>query len=263
MTTAQSIILAIVEGLTEYLPVSSTGHIILASWFMGINQEPFVKDYTVMVQFGAILAVVVLYWRRFLLNFKIYPQVAVAVLPAAVIGLALKKHIEALIGNVFVVGVSLLVGGILLVLTDHWVRRLKVRTHQLEQLKPLSALKIGLFQCLALVPGTSRSAATIWGGLYEGMSLPLATEFSFFLAVPTLTGAGLLELRKVWPTLDAAQVQSLVWGNVISFIVGGLTIRFFVHLVSKFGLRHFGYYRIAAGLLVLGLLAWGVDIRPV
>jgi undecaprenyl-diphosphatase len=263
MTSAQSIILAVVEGLTEYLPVSSTGHIILASWFLGINQEPFVKDYTVMVQFGAIFAVVVLYWKRFILNFRLYPKVIVAVMPAAVIGLALRKHIEHLLGNVAVVGTTLLVGGVLLVLTDHWVRRLKVRVKSVDELPLPAALKIGIFQCMALVPGTSRSAATIWGGLFEGLSLPLATEFSFFLAVPTLTGAGLLEFRKVWPSLTGDQMQWLLWGNLISFVVGGLTIRFFMHLVSRFGLRHFGYYRIAAGAAVLILLALGMDIRVV
>lgn len=263
MTTTQTLLLAVVEGLTEYLPVSSTGHIILTSWAMGINQEPFVKDFTVMVQFGAILAVVVLYWKRFILNFKIYPKVFVACLPAAVIGLALKKTIEGLLGSVAVVGWALMLGGILLVLTDHWVRRSKVRLASIEDMPPKSAFTIGLFQCLALIPGTSRSAATIWGGLYEGMSLPLATEFSFFLAVPVLTGATLLELRKVWPTISADQIQILLIGNVISFLVGALTIGTFVKLVSRFGLRHFGYYRILAGATVLLLLAFGGDIRLV
>ncbi|MBX3021831.1 MAG: undecaprenyl-diphosphate phosphatase [Bdellovibrionales bacterium] len=263
MSSMHAIVLAIVEGLTEYLPVSSTGHIILASWFMGIHEDAFVKDYTVMVQFGAILAVLVLYWRRFLLNFKIYPKVFVAFLPAAVIGLAIKNHVEKLIGNVTMVGIALLVGGVLLVLTDRWVRRLKVRVTRTEDLPLKSAFQIGLFQCLAMIPGTSRSAATIWGGLYQGMSLPLATEFSFFLAVPTLMGAGFLELRKVWPTLTSEQIDSLLWGNLISFVVGALTIRFFMHLVSRVGLRHFGYYRIVVGLLVLILIYSGAELQIV
>jgi undecaprenyl-diphosphatase len=263
MTTAQSLILAVVEGLTEYLPVSSTGHIILSSWFLGINQESFVKDYTVMVQFGAILAVVVLYWKRFIMNFKLYPKVIVAVLPAVAIGLALKKHIEALLGSVVVVGWSLLIGGILLVLTDHWVRRQKVRVKSSEELPLLSALKIGFFQCLAMIPGTSRSAATIWGGLFEGMSLPLATEFSFFLAVPTLTGATLLELHKTWHTVTADQINILLIGNLVSFLIGALTIRTFMQVVSRFGLRHFGYYRIVAGAVTLYLFYSGMQIQLV
>lgn len=261
MTSVQSLVLAVVEGLTEYLPVSSTGHIILTSWALGIHQEPFVKDYTVMVQFGAIMAVVWLYWRRFVLNVRLYPKVLAAFLPVVAIGLAVKKHVEALLESVTVVGWALLVGGVLLVLTDHWVRKLKIRVRALEEMPTTSALQVGLFQCLALIPGTSRSAATIWGGLYQGMTLPLATEFSFFLAVPTLTGAGLLELRKVWSTLSPEQWQILLWGNVASFVVGALTIRSFVRVVERFGLRHFGYYRIAVGAFVLILLALGKDLQ--
>lgn len=263
MTNTQSILLAVVEGLTEYLPVSSTGHIIIASWFLGINQEPFVKDYTVMVQFGAILAVVLVFWKRFVLNLKMYPRVFLAFLPAAVIGLSTKKMIEHLLGNVTVVGTALFVGGILLVLTDHWVKRQRVRVTKLEAMSLPAAVKIGFFQCLALIPGTSRSAATIWGGIFEGLSLPLATEFSFFLAVPTLTGATVLELYKVWPTITSDQIGILALGNVISFIVGGLTINLFLRIVSRFGLRHFGYYRILAGGLVLTLVYLGHDIQVV
>ena len=260
MTTPHAILLAVVEGLTEYLPVSSTGHIILASWLLGINQESFVKDFTVMVQFGAILSVVILYWRRLVLNVKLYPKVVLAFLPAAVIGLALKKHIEAMLGSVEVVAWSLFVGGILLVMTDHWIQRLKHRVTKLEDLPLPSAVKIGLFQCLAMVPGTSRSAATIWGGLFVGLSLPLATEFSFFLAVPTLTGAGALELRKVWPTITSDQTTILIVGNLISFVVGALAVKWFVTLVSRYGLKYFGYYRIVIGALVLVALKFGARI---
>lgn len=263
MTTLHAILLAIVEGLTEYLPVSSTGHIILSSWALGINQQEFVKDYTVMVQFGAILAVLVLYWRRFVLNFHLYPRVFVAFLPAAVVGLSLKKHIEALLGNVTVVGTTLLVGGIFLVLTDHWLRRAPGKVKSANALTLPQAFKVGVFQCLALLPGTSRSAATIWGGLFQGLSLPVATEFSFFLAVPTLAGATALELRKVWPHLESDQINQLLVGNLISFVVGALTIRFFVQLVSRYGLRYFGYYRIILGALVLVLVSLGSDLRVV
>ena len=263
MSYAHAILLAVVEGLTEYLPVSSTGHIILTSWLLGINQESFVKDYTVMVQFGAILSVVILYWKRLVLNVRLYPAVVLAFLPAAVIGLALKKHIEAMLGSVEVVGWSLLVGGVLLILTDHWVRRMKPRVSSLENLPRASAVKIGLFQCLAMIPGTSRSAATIWGGVFVGLSLPLATEFSFFLAVPTLTGAGALELRKVWPTITADQTSMLLLGNLISFVVGALAVRGFVGFVQRHGLRWFGYYRVVVGAATLIALKYGAHINLV
>lgn len=261
MTFIQALILAFVEGLTEYLPISSTGHIILTSWAMGINQHEFVKDYTVMVQFGAILAVLVLYWRRFALNVKIYPQVLVAFIPAAIVGLAVKKQIDRLLGSVWVVGWAILIGGILLVLTDHWIRHLKVKVTEVEQLPVRSALKIGIFQLLAFFPGVSRSAASIWGGLHQGLSLRAATEFSFFLAVPTLTGASFLKLLKAWKTLEAGQVQILIWGNLVSFVVGALAIKYFVALLGRYGLKYFGYYRVVLGVVVLTLLALGHDVK--
>jgi undecaprenyl-diphosphatase len=261
MTFLQSLILAIVEGLTEYLPISSTGHLILSSWTMGINQDPFVKDYTVMVQFGAIFAVVILYWRRFILNTKLYPQVVIGVIPAVVIGLALKKRIDVLLGNVWVVAIALLVGGVLLILTDKWVLTKNAVHPSLEKLPKPSAFKIGLFQCLAFIPGVSRSAASIWGGIHQGLTLEAATEFSFFLAVPTLTGATLLKLLKVWPTLDHDQIQAIVYGNIISFFIGALAIKAFVGLVKNYGLRYFGYYRVILGLIVIAVLLSGHDVQ--
>ena len=261
MSFMQAMILAVIEGLTEYLPVSSTGHMILTSWMMGINQDAFVKDYTVMVQFGAILAVVFLFWRRFVLNFKIYPAVFVAFLPAAVIGLAVKKHIDVILGNVWVVGSALALGGVLLVLTDHWQKRRARVGVGADSLKPFGALKIGLFQCLAFVPGVSRSAATIWGGLSEGLTLVAATEFSFFLAVPTLSGATFLKLLKVYPEISVDQWRMIFWGNIISFVVGWLAIRSFVKLIERFGLKYFGYYRIVVGLLVLVAISLGSEIE--
>lgn len=260
MTFFQAMLLAVIEGLTEYLPVSSTGHIILGSWMMGLNQDPFVKDYTVMVQFGAILAVLALYWRKFLLNTKLYPIVLAGFLPAAMIGLAVKSRIDRILGSVWLVGVMLLVGGVLLVLTDRWLQRHKTRVTQLEQMPLPSAFKIGLFQCLAFFPGVSRSAASIWGGLYQGLGLVSATEFSFFLAVPTLTGATFLKLLKVRDSITSDQWEILLYGNLVSFVVGLLAIRFFIQLIERFGLRHFGYYRILVGLAVLTALSLGHDI---
>ncbi|MGE4133063.1 MAG: undecaprenyl-diphosphate phosphatase [Bdellovibrionales bacterium] len=251
MNTWQATLLAVVEGLTEYLPISSTGHIILTSWMMGIHHEEFVKDFTVMVQFGAILSVVILYWRRFVLNYRLYPAVFLAFLPAAVVGLAVKKHIDEVLDSVMLVGIALSVGGVLLVLTDRWLARQKVRVARAEDLSKTAAIKIGIFQLMAFFPGVSRSAATIWGGLYQGMSLVQATEFSFFLAVPTLTGASFIKLLKVWPTLDAEKVQLLLIGNVISFFVGIVAVHYFVRLVARYGLKGFGYYRVVLGILVL------------
>jgi undecaprenyl-diphosphatase len=261
MNFAQAMIIAVVEGITEYLPISSTGHIILTSWLMGINQDAFVKDYTVMVQFGAILAVLVLFWRRFLLNFSIYPIVFIAFLPAAVIGLATKKYIDLILGSVWVVAIAWLVGGVFLVLTDHWLKRHKVRVANIESASLLAAVKIGFFQCLAFIPGMSRSAATIWGGLHQGLSLVAATEFSFFLAVPTLTGATFLKVIKVTNAITPDQWKILIWGNVVSFVVGLASIRFFVHLITRFGLKYFGYYRILLGAAVLMVLALGHTIE--
>ncbi len=257
MTLIQALILAVVEGLTEYLPVSSTGHIILSSWLMGIHENDFVKDYTIMVQFGAIAAVLVLYWKKFLLNFRLYPIVFIAFLPAAVIGLAVKNQIDQILGDVRIVGIALLIGGVMLVLTDRWIRNLKPKYTEPDQMPPAAALRIGLFQLLAFIPGVSRSAASIWGGLHQRLTLVAATEFSFFLAVPTLTGASAIKFLKVWPTVTPEQIQFMLWGNVVSFFVGVLAIHYFVRLVARYGLRHFGYYRILIGIAVLAQVYMG------
>jgi undecaprenyl-diphosphatase len=251
MTFTQALILAVVEGLTEYLPVSSTGHIILTSWLMGIHENEFVKDYTVMVQFGAILAVVVLYWRKFILNLKVYPAVLIAFLPAAVVGLLVKKHIDVLLGSVTVVAVALLVGGVVLVWTDGWLKRRKSTVHDPAALSRASALKIGLFQLLAFIPGVSRSAASILGGLQQGMTPLAAAEFSFFLAAPTLTGASLIKLMKAWPSITPEQMNMILWGNVVSFVVGAAAIHTFVKMIAKYGFKWFGVYRILVGAAVL------------
>jgi undecaprenyl-diphosphatase len=260
MSFWQSQILAIVEGLTEYLPVSSTGHIILTSWVMGVNNDEFVKNYTVMVQFGAIFAVVVMYWRRFILNFRLYPKVMVGVLPAVVVGLSVKKKIDYLLGSVWVVGLALLVGGILLVLTDRWLKRMKPTIHDMNSISFGQALKVGVAQLLAFIPGVSRSAASIWGGLYQGMDLSVATEFSFFLALPTLTGATLLKGYAAWPHFTSEQVQMLIYGNLASFVVGILAIRGFIGLLEEYGLKGFGYYRIILGAIVLVAAGMGHDL---
>jgi undecaprenyl-diphosphatase len=256
----QAIVLAIVEGLTEYLPVSSTGHLILVSALMGIHHDSFTKDFVIMVQFGAILAVAVEYFRFFIRSRKIYPILFVAFLPAAVIGLLVKKKIDLLLDSVWTVGIALLVGGVFLLFTDRIFRKEEQTIHDANEIPTMSALKIGFFQCLAFVPGVSRSAATIWGGLTCKLDQRTATEFSFLLALPTLTGATFLKAIKVVPTITTDQWQLLFLGNVISFIVGYLSIRVFLSIVTRYGLKGFGYYRIALGLIVIVALLFNVDM---
>jgi undecaprenyl-diphosphatase len=218
---------------------------------MGIHENEFVKDYTVMVQFGAILAVVVLYWRRFVLNLKVYPAVFIAFLPAAVVGILVKKHIDVLLESVTVVAAALLVGGMVLVWSDSWVRRRTPKVLAPDQIAPGSALKIGLFQLFAFIPGVSRSAATILGGLQQGLSPMAAAEFSFFLAAPTLAGATLIKAIKVYPMITPDQMNMILWGNVVSFLVGAAAIHTFVKMVGRYGLKWFGYYRIVLGAIIL------------
>ncbi|MCM2324088.1 MAG: undecaprenyl-diphosphate phosphatase [Oligoflexia bacterium] len=266
----QAVVLAIVEGFTEYLPISSTGHIIIASSLLGINEASFTKDYTVMVQFGAILSVLVLYWRRFLAPFqadsarrgsglRFYLKLIVAFFPAAALGLLLKDRIDALLGNVTVVAVALIVGGVVLLFAEKWLTRPQPR-EDIDEVPYSQAALIGLIQCLAFVPGVSRSAATILGGLSQRLSMKAAAEFSFFLAVPTLTGASFLKLLKLAGTIEPAQLQVLLVGNAVSFIVGLLTIRGFIGYLSRGGFRWFGWYRITVGLLILVLAAAGVNL---
>lgn len=251
MTFTDASILAVVEGLTEYLPISSTGHIILTSAMIGIVDDTFTQYFTVMVQFGAILAVMVEYFRFLLKHRNIYPVLFVAFLPAAVIGLALHKWIDRALSSVFIVGASLLVGGVVLVFTDKIFPKERARHHDVGRVTIRQALSIGFFQCLALIPGMSRSAATIWGGLAVRLDQKAATEFSFLLALPTLTAATFYKGYKGFGMFSPEDWKLLVWGNVLSFIVGWITIRAFIHFVARHSFRSFGYYRIAVGLLTL------------
>ena len=263
MNLLHAVILAIVEGLTEFLPVSSTGHMIIASSMMGIASHPFVKLFTVAIQFGAILSVVVLYWRRFFQNFDFYLKLAVAFLPAAVFGLLLKKQIDALLENIVVVAVSLILGGIVfLFIDDFFAKRNAAPTADSESISWQKALKIGFFQVISMIPGVSRSAATIIGGLSQGLSRTTAAEFSFFLAVPTMFAAtckSLLDFVKepanVFPENG---FLLLAVGNVVAFVVAWLAIRSFIGFLNRHGFRVFGWYRIAVGLLILILYGCGM-----
>ena len=256
MTIWQAIILAIVEGITEFLPVSSTGHMIIASSFMGISHLEFTKMFTVNIQFGAILSVVVLYWKRFFQSTDFYFKLFVAFLPAAVLGFLLNDLIDSMLENVIVVAISLLVGGIILLFID----RINNDNTREREISYFDALKIGFFQCIAMSPGVSRSASTIIGGMLQGLSRKQAAEFSFFLAVPTMAAAGGYKLLKTYDTIQASDIKTLLIGNLVAFVVAMLAIKFFINFLTKYGFKVFGYYRIILGLILLGLLASGYKL---
>jgi undecaprenyl-diphosphatase len=259
MSIWQAVILAIIEGITEFLPVSSTGHMIIASSFMGISHLDFTKMFTVNIQFGAILSVLVLYWKRFFQSTEFYFKLFAAFLPAAVLGLLLNDFIDAMLENVVVVAISLLVGGIILLFID----RIANDTVTEKEISYFDALKIGFFQCIAMIPGVSRSASTIIGGMLQGLSRKQAAEFSFFLAVPTMAAAGGYKLLKTYDTIQQEDIKILLIGNVVAFVVALLAIKFFISFVTKYGFKIFGYYRIVLGLVLLGLLASGYKLDVV
>lgn len=261
MNVLQAIILAIIEGITEFLPVSSTGHMVIGSTFMGIASQPFVKVFTVAIQLGAILAVIVLYWRRFLQNFDFYIKLAIAFAPAVVFGLFLKKYVDQLLENIVVVACSLIAGGILFLFLDDYFEKRSRRNTSIDDVSYPKALKIGFFQVIAMVPGVSRSAATILGGLTQGLSPTTAAEFSFFLAVPTMFAA---TAKSLWDyfTEEGGSISQHEWvllgvGNLVAFVVAMLAIKAFISYLTKNGFKAFGYYRIAVGLIILGL--WAID----
>lgn len=262
MTTLQAIILSIVEGLTEYLPISSTGHMILTSSMMGIASDEFTKDFTVIVQFGAILSVLVLYWKRFLTSRTIYYKLLVAFLPAAIIGFAVKKKIDALLDNATIVAITLIVGGIILLFVDRFFAKQEKElavsgAGDIDKLDYKHAGIIGLVQCFAFIPGTSRSAASIVGGLATKLTREAAAEFSFLLAVPTLTAATAYKCVHIYKNIEPGQVSILLIGNLISFIVGAFTIKTFLKYLTRHGFFWFGVYRIIAGAIILGLILMG------
>lgn len=262
MNYFEAIILAVVEGLTEFLPVSSTGHMIIASSLMGIATEPFVKLFTIAIQLGAILSVLVLYFKRFFKSFNFYLKLFVAFIPAAVFGLLLSKKIDELLESPMAVGISLLVGGAILLFVDKWFNQPTVNEE--ENVTYLTALKIGFFQCIAMIPGVSRSGATIVGGMSQKLSRKVAAEFSFFLAVPTMfaaTAKKLYDFYKEGNTITHDQINLLIIGNVIAFIVALLAIKSFIGYLNKHGFKVFGWYRIIAGLVIIILLLTGHNLQ--
>ena len=256
MTLIEAVIIAIIEGLTEYLPISSTGHMIIAQALLGMESTAFTKAFTVNIQFGAILSVVVLYWKRFFQSVKFYYKLLVAFIPAAVFGLLLGDLIDQMLESVAVVAVSLVLGGIVLIFIDKY---LNPQTE--TEITYPKALKIGLFQCLALIPGMSRSAATIIGGMAQKLTRKQAAEFSFFLAVPTMCAASAYKLLKDYEAINSDNISILIWGNVIAFIVAMGAIKFFIDFLTKFGFKWFGYYRVVVGSVILILLALGVELN--
>lgn len=276
MTWIESIIIAIVEGLTEFLPVSSTGHMIITQGLLGMESTPFLKAFTVIIQFGAILSVICLYWRKFFYPetmqtkgytwwqaiWGFYLRLIVGVLPAVVLGLAFNDFIESNLDNVMLVAVMLIVGGVFMLFCD------RLFSHSSKQ-TPMTlkrAFLIGCFQCISMIPGVSRSMATIVGGMAQKLTRKAAAEFSFFLAVPTMFGATCLELYKLM-SHDGGNVLTqgdnlslLLVGCVVAFIVAALAIKFFINYVAKYGFVAFGWYRIIVGAAILIMAALGYEL---
>lgn len=258
MNTLEAIILAIIEGVTEYLPVSSTGHMIIASSFMKIASDDFTKLFTIVIQLGAILSVVVLYWKRFFQSLDFYYKLLVAFIPAVVLGLLLNNVIDELLESPVVVAITLILGGFILLKVDDWFKANEVYDEANPdvhtKISYATALKIGFFQCLAMIPGTSRSGASIVGGMTQKLNRKTAAEFSFFLAVPTMFGATakkLYDYYKAGYELSSTQINHLIIGNILAFIVALIAIKSFIDYLSKKGFKLFGYYRIVLGVALL------------
>jgi undecaprenyl-diphosphatase len=257
MTTLQAIVLAIVEGLTEFLPVSSTGHMVLTSALMHIEEDKFTKLFEIAIQLGAIMAVVAMYWRKFLdfAKWQFYVKLLVAVIPALIFGKLFDDLIDDHLGNPIFIACVLIVGGVILLFVDKWFNNREAAITNEADISNKKAVFIGTYQCLAvLFPGLSRSAATIIGGMQQGLTRQAAAEFSFFLAVPTMaaaTGYKLLKYIKENGMLSGDEIGTLAMGNAVAFVVAILAIRFFITFLTKNGFKIFGYYRIIAGVLFL------------
>ena len=276
MDLFETVIIAIVEGLTEFLPVSSTGHMIIAQSLLGVESTPFVKAFPVIIQFGAILSVICLYWKRFFYPdagregktywramYDFYARLVVGVLPAVVLGLAFNDFIESNLGNVQLVAWMLIIGGVFMLFCD----RIFNKGSEDTKLTYKRALVIGLVQCISMIPGVSRSMATIVGGMSQRLTRKAAAEFSFFLAVPTMFGATCLETYKLMThesgsiLVQGDNLQTLIIGSVVAFIVAILAIKFFINYVTKYGFAAFGWYRIVVGLIIIICTLCGVEMK--
>lgn len=249
MNILQAIVLAVIEGITEFLPVSSTGHMIVASSFFKIAQDDFTKLFTIVIQLGTILSVVVLYFKRFFQSVDFYLKLIVGFIPAVVFGLLFSDKIDQLLENPITVAVSLIIGGLLLLKVDDWYHNAEYTNVSYP-----TAFKIGLFQCLAMIPGVSRSGASIVGGMTQKLSRTAAAEFSFFLAIPTMLGATVkksYDYYKAGVTLTDDQINLLIIGNVVGFLVALIAIKTFIGFLQRNGFKIFGYYRVLAGAVIL------------
>jgi len=261
MTILQAIILATIEGLTEFLPVSSTGHMILADSLMKITDTEFTKTFEIVIQLGAILAVLFLYIKRFLVGIDIYIKLIVAFVPTCIIGFLAYKTIKAYLFNPYIVSIALILGGIALILLDKWTGNQKGRYLDLESISYIDALKIGLFQCISMIPGVSRAAATIIGGIYAGFDRKQATEFSFLLAIPTMFAASGLDLIKSGNAIHSHDWLLLLVGGGVAFVFAAVAVKLFIAFVPRYGFKHFGYYRILLGILFIVLsLSLGIKL---
>lgn len=276
MDFIDAIVIAIVEGLTEFLPVSSTGHMIIAESLLGVKPDAFVKAFTVIIQFGAILSVICLYWRKFFYPetmkdkgytwwqaiWRFYLRLIVGVLPAVVLGLAFNDFIESILDDVMLVGIMLIVGGVFMLFCD----RLFNKGSEKTELTYRRSFVIGLIQCISMIPGVSRSMATIVGGMSQRLTRKAAAEFSFFLAVPTMLGATCLELYKLIGHGDGNVLMQgnnlalLIVGSVVAFIVAVAAIKFFISYVTKYGFKLFGWYRIVVGAIIVVMLLCGQNL---
>lgn len=261
MDILETIIIAIVEGLTEFLPVSSTGHMIIAQGILGVKSTDFVKLFTVCIQFGAILSVLVIYWRRFFQTLNFYWKLLVAFLPAAVVGFLAGDFIDSVLENVPVVAIMLIAGGVFMLFVD----KIFGKTDPDQTITYKKSFFIGLAQCIAMIPGVSRSMATIVGGMSQRLSRKTAAEFSFFLAVPTMLAATGYKLMQAVLEPGGLQMLSdnlstLIIGNVVAFVVAILAIKFFISFLTRHGFKLFGYYRIIVGAAIIILMLCGIDL---
>lgn len=258
MTLLQSIIIAIIEGITEFLPVSSTGHMILATSLMKIHEVEFVKTFEIFIQLGAIMAIVLMYIKRFFQGITIYLKLGIAFIPTAIVGFLAYPYIKAYLFNPVIVAVSLIVGGIVLIIIDKIVVNKRSQTDLLENITYKNAFFIGLIQCISMIPGVSRAAATIIGGVFNGLDKKQATEFSFLLAVPTMFAASGYDLLKTPVVFTSHEILLLVTGFFIAMVTAWIAVKIFLKIVENYGFKHFGYYRIFVGIIFLILVFSGV-----
>ncbi|HZY24678.1 MAG TPA: undecaprenyl-diphosphatase UppP [Bacteroidales bacterium] len=251
MNIIQTIVLSIIEGITEFLPISSTGHMILASSIMNISEDAFVKTFEIAIQIGAIMAIALMYAKRFLQGITIYIKLAVAFIPTGILGIFAYHYIKAYLFNPIVVSISLILGGIVLILIDKKMVSQQSKTDVLENISYKNAFFIGLFQSVSMIPGVSRAAATIIGGIFNGLDKKQALEFSFLLAVPTMVVATGYDLYKTPVVFTGHEVFLVCLGLVIAFITAWIAVKVFINLVQNYGFKYFGYYRIILGIIFL------------